>query len=146
MEKILVIVFESEDAARKGVRALYKLQDEARIELYELAAIRKNEDGTTTRLREDNDFPAPSGTLAGAAIGSLMGLLGGGMLDRTFPRFADDLAWWTAAAWINPQAARRSGVWSLAPHRPETAVPPPPGAGRRGSRVHVDADAPATNQ
>lgn len=79
MEKILVIVFDSEDAARKGVRALYKLQDEARIELYELAAIRKNDDGTMTRLREDNDFPAPSGTLAGAAIGSLLGLLGGGI-------------------------------------------------------------------
>lgn len=79
MEKIVVIVFDSESTARQGVRALYDLQDEARIVLYELAAIRRNEDGTMRRLREDNDFPAPSGTIAGAALGSLIGLLAGGI-------------------------------------------------------------------
>jgi len=79
VEKIVVIVFDSESAARQGVRALYELEDDARIVLYELAAIRRNEDGTMTRLREDSDFPAPSGTLAGAAIGSLIGLLAGGI-------------------------------------------------------------------
>jgi uncharacterized membrane protein len=72
-------VFESENAARQGVQALRKLDEEGRIELYELAAIRKNADGTITRLREDQDFPAPSRTLAGAALGSLLGLLGGGV-------------------------------------------------------------------
>jgi uncharacterized membrane protein len=72
-------VFESENAARQGVQALRKLDEEGRIELYKLAAIRKNADGTITRLREDQDFPAPSRTLAGAALGSLLGLLGGGV-------------------------------------------------------------------
>lgn len=79
VEKVVVIVFGSEGAARQGVRALYDLEDDARIVLYELAAIRRNGDGTMTRMREDNDFPAPSGTLAGAALGSLIGLLGGGI-------------------------------------------------------------------
>lgn len=79
MEKIVVIVFDTESAARQGVRALHDLEDEARIVLYELAAIRRNEDGTMSRLREDNDFPAPSATIAGAALGSLIGLLAGGI-------------------------------------------------------------------
>lgn len=79
IEKVVVIVFDSEGAAPLGVKALYELEDEARIALYELAAIRRNSDGTTARMREDDDFPAPSGTLAGAAIGSLIGLLGGGI-------------------------------------------------------------------
>lgn len=92
MQKIIVIVFDSENSARQGVGALYELQDEAKIVLYELAAIRRNGDGTMTRMREDNDFPAPSGTLAGAAVGSLIGLLGGGVGFAAGAGIAVDIA------------------------------------------------------
>jgi len=39
--------------------------------------IKKDQNGSVTEERTDDDFPPPSGTLAGMALGALIGMLGG---------------------------------------------------------------------
>ena len=77
MDKMLVVVFGDEKSAYEGVSALHALDGEASIVLNTVAVIKKNADGTVSTERVDDDFPPPSGTLAGTAIGSLIGVLGG---------------------------------------------------------------------
>lgn len=73
----MVVVLRDEKSAYEGVSALHALDQEASIALNRLAVVKKNADGTIVLERVDDDFPPPSGTLAGTAIGSLIGLLGG---------------------------------------------------------------------
>jgi uncharacterized membrane protein len=75
MNKMLAVVFGNEKAAYEGVEALSALDGEGSIELYSLAVIRKNADGTVSNERLDEAFPG--WTVGGGAIGSLIGLLGG---------------------------------------------------------------------
>jgi uncharacterized membrane protein len=77
MDKMLVVVFGDEKSAYEGVSALHALDGEASIVLNTVAVIKKNADGTVSTERVDDDFPPPSGALAGTAIGSLIGVLGG---------------------------------------------------------------------
>lgn len=77
MDKLIVVVFRDEKSAYEGVSALHALDREASIALNRLAVVKKNTDGTINVERVDDDFPPPSGTLAGTAIGSLIGILGG---------------------------------------------------------------------
>jgi uncharacterized membrane protein len=77
MNKVLTIVFSDEKSAYAGVSALYALDGEGSIVLNALAVIKKNTDGTVSQESVDDDFPPPSGTLAGTALGGLIGLLGG---------------------------------------------------------------------
>lgn len=77
MDKLVAVVFRDEKSAYAGVAALHALDSEASIALSRLAIIKKNSDGTVTTERVDDDFPPPSGTLAGTALGGLLGLLGG---------------------------------------------------------------------
>ena len=77
MDKMLVVVFRDEKSAYEGVAALHALDAEASIVLNALAVIKKNADDTVSTERVDDDFPPPSRTLAGTAMGSLIGLLGG---------------------------------------------------------------------
>ena len=75
MNKMLAIVFGDEKAAYEGVRALSALDREGSVEVNSLAVIKKNADGTVSRERVDDTFPA--WTLGGTALGSLIGILGG---------------------------------------------------------------------
>jgi len=75
MERMLVVVFDSESKAYKGKEALLQLDREGSISVYAYAVVAKNADGTATVKQGDDS--APIGTLAGTSIGSLIGLLGG---------------------------------------------------------------------
>jgi len=77
MNKLIVVIFRNEKSAYEGVSALHQLDGEASIVLDRLAVIKKNTDGSVVTERVDDDFPPPSGTLAGTAIGALVGILGG---------------------------------------------------------------------
>jgi uncharacterized membrane protein len=77
MNKMLVVVFRDEKSAYEGVSALHALDGEASIVLNTAAVIKKSADGTVSTVRVDDDFPPPSRTLAGTAMGSLIGVLGG---------------------------------------------------------------------
>ena len=56
---------------------MHELNREGAIRLDRLAVIMKNTAGELSTAREDDDFPPPSRTLAGTAIGSLIGLIAG---------------------------------------------------------------------
>jgi uncharacterized membrane protein len=75
MDRMLVVVFDSENKAYEGKKALSQLENEGSIAVYAYAVIGKNPDGTTT-LKQGDD-PGPLGTLVGTSVGSLIGLLGG---------------------------------------------------------------------
>jgi uncharacterized membrane protein len=75
MEKMLVVVFDSESKAYEGTKALRRLDSDGNITLHAEAVIKRNPDGTTTSLELDDEFPVR--TVGGTAIGSLIGLVGG---------------------------------------------------------------------
>jgi uncharacterized membrane protein len=75
MDRMLVVVFDSESKTYEGKKALVRLEDEGSIVVYAQAVIAKNADGTAT-VRQSDD-PGPLGTLLGTSLGSLIGLLGG---------------------------------------------------------------------
>jgi len=75
MEKMLVVVFDSEPKAYEGSRALAQLDAEGSVAIHAESVIKKNGDGTVTVEQLDGDFPVR--TVGGTAIGSLIGLLGG---------------------------------------------------------------------
>ena len=75
MDRMLVVVFDSENKAYEGKKALSQLENEGSIVVYAYVVIGKNPDGTTT-LKQGDD-PGPLGTLVGTSLGSLIGLLGG---------------------------------------------------------------------
>ena len=75
MDRMLVVVFDSENKAYEGKKALSQLENEGSIAVYAYAVIGKNPDGSTT-LKQGDD-PGPLGTLVGTALGSLIGLIAG---------------------------------------------------------------------
>jgi len=75
MDRMLVVVFDSESKAYEGKKALLQLDGEGSISAYGYAVVAKNSDGTTTVKQGDDT--GPLGTLAGTAVGSLIGVLGG---------------------------------------------------------------------
>jgi len=75
MDRMLVVVFDSENKAYEGKKALSQLENEGSIVVYAYAVIGKNPDGTTTLKQTDDQ--GPLGTLVGTSLGSLIGLLGG---------------------------------------------------------------------
>ncbi len=76
MEKVMVIVFDSEAKAHEGIRALKQLDGDGDITIYSAALIRRN-------LDDSIDFPQtgmedfPIQALSGTAIGGLIGMLAG---------------------------------------------------------------------
>jgi uncharacterized membrane protein len=80
MDRMIVVVFDSENKAYEGKKALKQLADEGSIGLYAYAVLNKNPDGTASIKK--GDTAGPLGTLLGTSFGSLIGLLGGpaGML------------------------------------------------------------------
>ena len=75
MERMLVVVFDSETRAYEGSAVLHQLEQEGSLSIYAGAVVVKNADGTTG-IRQAEDF-GPFGTLLGTSVGSLIGLLGG---------------------------------------------------------------------
>ena len=75
MDRMVVVVFDSENKAYEGKKALSQLENEGSIAVYAYAVIGKNPDGTTT-LKQGDDS-GPLGTLVGTALGSLIGLIAG---------------------------------------------------------------------
>jgi len=75
MDRMLVVVFDSESKAYEGKEALLQLDGEGSITAYGYAIVAKDSDGTST-VKEGDDS-GPLGTLTGTALGSLIGLLGG---------------------------------------------------------------------
>jgi uncharacterized membrane protein len=75
MDRMLVVVFDSESKAYEGKSALLELENDGSIVIYAYAVVAKNADGTAT-VRQSDD-PGPLGTLVGTSLGSVIGLLGG---------------------------------------------------------------------
>ena len=76
MKRMLVVIFDSEDKAYEGARALETLSEESMIAVYDDVVVKKDGDGTTTTVVKTHDTD-PQGTMGGTAVGSLIGLLGG---------------------------------------------------------------------
>jgi len=87
MDRMLVVVCDSEKKAYEGVSALRQLEQEGSISIFAGAVVVKNSDGTVT-VKQLEDGPV--GTLTGTAVGSLIGLLGGpvGMAAGAFSGMA----------------------------------------------------------
>lgn len=75
MDRMLIVVFDTESKAYEGKRALLQLDREGSISVYACAVVAKNADGTSTVKQSDD--AGPLGTLVGTSLGSLIGLLGG---------------------------------------------------------------------
>ena len=75
MDRMLVVVFDTEPKAYEGKKALMQLEGEGSIVVYAYAVVGRNADGTTTVKQSDD--PGPLGTLVGTSVGALIGLLGG---------------------------------------------------------------------
>ena len=75
MDRMLVVVFDTEKKAYEGKNALLQLDGEGSIVVYANAVLAKDADGTVT-VRQSDD-PGPLGSLVGTSLGSLIGLLGG---------------------------------------------------------------------
>jgi uncharacterized membrane protein len=75
MDKIVVVVFDSESKAYEGSLALQELQNEGSINLYAKAVIARDATGKVT-VKQSGDI-GPVGTAVGLLTGSLIGLLGG---------------------------------------------------------------------
>jgi uncharacterized membrane protein len=75
MDRMLVVVFDTEKKAYEGKEALLQLDGEGSIVVYAHAVVAKNADGTAT-VREGDDR-GPLGSLIGTSLGSLIGILGG---------------------------------------------------------------------
>lgn len=75
MDRMVVVVFDNENKAYEGKKALMKLDAEGSISVYACALLTKHADGTVSVKQGDD--PGPIGTLVGTSLGSLIGLLGG---------------------------------------------------------------------
>jgi uncharacterized membrane protein len=75
MERMLVVVFDSENKANKGAKVLEGLKDLSLIALNADAIVTKNTDGETT-LTHPHALD-PQATMGGTAVGTLIGMFGG---------------------------------------------------------------------
>jgi uncharacterized membrane protein len=75
MDKMVVVVFDSELKAYDGSKALQELQNEGSINLYAKAVIARDANGKVS-VKQQGDM-GPVGTAVGLLTGSLIGLLGG---------------------------------------------------------------------
>src|SRR5579864_9236531 len=75
MDRMLVVVFNTEVQAYQGRQALLQLDSDGSISVYAYAVLAKRADGTVSV--KQGDEAGPIGTLLGTSFGSLIGLLGG---------------------------------------------------------------------
>ena len=75
MYKMLAVVFNDEKSAYEGARALAELNTQGSIDVFAAAVLQKDAKGWVDTKKVQSDFPIQ--TVAGTAIGALIGLLGG---------------------------------------------------------------------
>ena len=75
MEDILVVVFDTAQTAYEGLNYLNQLDSDGVIDLYAGSVIQKDADGKVSEQVRQGNFAFH--TIAGTALGSLIGLLGG---------------------------------------------------------------------
>jgi len=75
MDRMLVVVFDVESKAYEAKKALHELDREDVIVVFDQAVVARNADGSAS-VREI-EGPTPVRTLAGGALGAIIGLLGG---------------------------------------------------------------------
>ena len=75
MDRMLVVIFDSENKAYEGEKALLQLDGEGSLSVNALAVLAKRADGTATILKSDD--LGPLGTLLGTTFGAFIGILGG---------------------------------------------------------------------
>ena len=75
MDRMLVVVFDSEDKAIEASRVLHELDRDGYVVVYDAAIVVKNPNGTTS-VRRGGEY-GPQGTLTGVVLGSFIGLLVG---------------------------------------------------------------------
>jgi uncharacterized membrane protein len=75
MERMLVVIFDSEHEAYTAADALDGLNEISMIAVYDAAVVTKNDEGLITVTKTHD--PVPEGTMGATAVGSLIGLLGG---------------------------------------------------------------------
>ncbi len=75
MDRMLVVVFDTENKACEGEKALLQLDREGSITVYAHAVLAKKADGTAVVLNSNDS--GPIGTLMGTTWGAFIGLLGG---------------------------------------------------------------------
>jgi len=75
MNELLVAVFDTEDAAAKGLQTLKDLHQEGGVSLFAWALITKDRDGSISLRQQSAE--APLGTAVGLLMGGIMGILGG---------------------------------------------------------------------
>jgi uncharacterized membrane protein len=75
MDKMIVVVFDSESKAYEGSKVLRELHDEGSITLYAMGVIAKDASGKVSVKEAAEE--GPLGTAVGLVTGSLIGLLGG---------------------------------------------------------------------
>ncbi len=96
MDRMLVIVFDSESKAYEGSKALQELQDEGSINLYSKLVVVTDDSGKV-EVKQAGDM-GPIGTAVGLLTGSLIGVIGGpvgvalGASAGTFGGLVYDLA------------------------------------------------------
>jgi uncharacterized membrane protein len=74
MQRMLIVVFDSDPQAYKGLDALKKLDSSGDISLYANAVIKRGTSGVTVEQSAD---VGPAGTFLGMMTGGIVGLLGG---------------------------------------------------------------------
>jgi uncharacterized membrane protein len=62
MKRVLVVIFDSEEKAYEGARALETLSEESMIAVYDDAVVTKDRDDKTTRIVKTHDTD-PQGTM-----------------------------------------------------------------------------------
>ncbi|HEX9162458.1 MAG TPA: DUF1269 domain-containing protein, partial [Thermoanaerobaculia bacterium] len=75
MDRMLVVVFDSEAQAYEGKKALLHCEAEGSVSIYGYATLVKHADKTATVV--EGNVAGPIGALLGTSLGSLIGLLGG---------------------------------------------------------------------
>ena len=75
MDRMLVVVFDNENKAYEGKKALLQLDGEGSIGVYGYAVLAKNADGTAS-VKQGDDV-GPIGSLIGTSLGTLIGVLAG---------------------------------------------------------------------
>jgi uncharacterized membrane protein len=75
MERMIVVVLDNEKLAFEGTSALRQLELDGSLSIYACAVVVKHADDTVSVKQIDDELPF--GGLAGTAVGSVIGLLGG---------------------------------------------------------------------
>lgn len=75
LEKMIVVIFDTERQAYDGTSALKQLDKDGEISVFGASVVKKNSDGRAELVKTESDFPIS--TVAGTAVGSLIGLIGG---------------------------------------------------------------------